>query len=253
MSYLLQTRLAGWLILLSFLTVSCSEQTESADLSVASDEVMAMQLRLDALKEKAERIRSSNDVKRLQRSFGYYLDEGLWSELVELFSDNATLEYARDGVYIGKDRIQAYFSVMGQGESGLQPGELNEHFQLMPIITLSDDGFSAKGRWRDIILKGQYGESAWWGEGPFENEYVKEEGVWKISKLHWFQTIMVPYEGGWGLNDDINAGIYVSEQLPPDAGMSLPYEPWPETFLPPFHFDNPVATYVPENSQEETE
>ncbi len=45
---------------------------------------------------------------------------------------------------------------------------------------------------------------------PYENEYRKGKRCLKISKVRWYQTIMVPYEGGWGLNEDINKGIYVS-------------------------------------------
>ena len=207
--------------------------------------ISALQARVDNLRVEAERIRSSNDIKRLQRAFGFYFDEGLWDEMVDLFSDDASIEYARDGVYMGKERIREYLYALGNGKQGLPEGELNEHMQLMPIISLSEDGQSAKGRWRDIILKGQFSEWAWWGEGPFENEYVKEDGVWKISKLHWFQTIMVPYEGGWAQNADVNDGIYVSDTIPPDAPMSIEYDPWPETFLPPFHFPNPVEKFVP--------
>jgi hypothetical protein len=110
----------------------------------------------------------------------------------------------------------------------------------MPVVTIAPDGRSAKGRWRDIIMAGQYGDHAVWGEGPFENEYVKENGVWKISKLHWFQTMLVPFEGGWHLNEDYNGAKWVSDRLPPDQPTSFPYEAWPGTFLPPFHFPNPV-------------
>jgi hypothetical protein len=90
-------------------------------------------------------------------------------------------------------------------------------------------------------MAGQLGTSAVWGEGPYENEYVKEDGVWKIDKLHWFQTFIAPYEGGWARNVDPTGGKHVSDRLPPDAPTSIDYEPWPGTFLPPFHFENPVT------------
>jgi hypothetical protein len=104
---------------------------------------------------------------------------------------------------------------------------------------------TAQGRWRDIILAGRLGDYAVWGEGPFENEYVKQDGVWKISKLHWFQTMLVPFAGGWHQNVDYNGARWVGDALPPDAPTSWDYEPWPSTFLPPFHFPNPVEGAVP--------
>ena len=179
----------------------------------------------------------------MQRAYGYYLDEALWDELVDLFTEDATVEYAREGLYRGKDRIREYLNVLGGGQLGLSEGQLNEHYQLMPVITLAEDGLSAKGRWRAIILNGEFGEAAMWGEGPYENEYAKEDGVWKISKVRWYQTILVPYEGGWGLNEDINKGIYVSSEFPPDEPQTDNFGSWPETFLPPFHFENPVGRY----------
>ena len=247
--------------LLGFIAASCvflfgcSEQSpESNAVSASAEsagvqnaEVLAeLQQKVILLRQQAERVRSANEIKRLQRTFGYYFDEGLWSEMAALFSDDAAIEYARDGEFRGKARILEYLHAMGGSSNGLAEGELNEHFQLMPVVTLSEDGTSAKGRWRDVTLKGQYGEWAWWGEGPYENEYVLEDGVWKISRLHWFQSVMVPYEGGWGEHEDVNAGHYVPESLTADAPMSIEYEPWPETFLPPFHFANPVAVYLPE-------
>ena len=223
----------------TLLAGACSEQTmPSADLA-------ALETRVAALQARAQRIKDVNEIKRLQRTYGYYLDEALWDELADLFTDNATVEYARDGLYRGKGRIREYFYHLGGNKAGLSEGQLNEHFQLMPVITLADDGMSAKGRWRAVILNGELGEFAVWGEGPYENEYVKEDGAWKISKVRWYQTIMVPYEGAWGLNEDINKGIYVSPEFPPDEPQTDDFGSWPETFLPPFHFDNPVGRYVP--------
>lgn len=217
-------------------------ERENAAATVDASRLVELKSRAASLHEQLSRIEDSNAIKDLQRAFGYYFDEALWDELLDLFADDAELEYARDGVYQGKERIREYFLALGEGREGLAHGELNEHFQLMPVITVAEDGQRAQGRWRDLILKGRYGEFAWWGEGPFENEYVKEDGVWKIARLHWFQTVMVPYEGGWAVHEDVNEGIWVSDELAPDAPMTIPYEPWPNTFLPPFHFDNPVLS-----------
>ncbi len=226
-------------------TVSASADA-SASTSADTQQIADLRARLETLQARKQRIEDSNAIKRLQRAYGYYMEEALWDDVVQLFADDATLEFGRDGVYAGKERIRAYLYALGNGQMGLQEGQLQEHLELMPVLTLADDGMSATARWNTIMLIGTHGEDARWGEGPYENEYVKDaDGVWKISKLRWFQTILVPYEGGWAKSEDLNHGIWVSDKLPPDAPPTAPYGWWPETFLPPFSFPNPVARYVP--------
>lgn len=211
-------------------------------------QIAALREKLAALQSETQRVQDAQDIKRLQRSFGYYFEEGLVDEAVDLFAEDATLEYARDGLYRGKTRIHEYLVALNGGQQGLREGQLNESLQLMPVITLVDDGMTAKARWRTIMLQGQMGGDALWGEGPYENEYVKDNGVWKISKLHWFQTILVPYEGGWGRHEDVNKGIWVSDTLPADAPPTYDFGSWPTTFLPPFSFSNPVGRYQPDTA-----
>ncbi|HHX81755.1 MAG TPA: nuclear transport factor 2 family protein [Pseudomonadaceae bacterium] len=227
---------------------ACSESNGPPPGSTAVDDSAqraALQAQLAQLETRAERLQDLQAIKRLQRSFGYYMEEGLVDEVVGLFADNATFEFARDGMYRGKARIRDYLLALYGGQSGLREGQLNEYLQLMPVITLADDGQTAEARWRAIMLLGEYGGEALWGEGPYENAYVKEDGVWKISRLHWFQTILVPYKGGWGRHEDVNKGIWVSDTLAPDAAPTQDYGSWPTTFLPPFSFSNPVGRYVP--------
>jgi hypothetical protein len=220
-------------------------ETAPAATSAEANQIAALQARLTDLQARKQRIEDSNAIKRLQRAYGYYMEEALWDEVLQLFADDATFEFGRDGVYIGKQRIREYLYALNDGMQGLREGQLQEHLELMPVLTMDDDGMRAKARWNTIMLLGTHGSDAMWGEGPYENEYVKQDGVWKISKLRWFQTILVPYEGGWAKHEDVNKGIWVSDTLPADAPPTAPYGSWPETFLPPFSFPNPVARYVP--------
>ncbi len=195
-------------------------------------QVAALQARVTALQD-------INDIKRLQRAYGYYLDAGQWDQVAGLFSRDGTVEIGLDGVYRGRPRVYQYFLAAGGGRLGLAPGQVNQYLQLMPVINLSPDGRSAKGTWRAVILAGQPGKGAWWGEGPYENQYVKEDGVWKISALHWYQTLMTPYDrGGWARNADVNGGHYAPASLRPDAPPTEQYKVWPGAHVPHFHFKN---------------
>jgi hypothetical protein len=208
----------------------------------AADRIAAAQARLAALEQRSARIDDLNTIENLQRSFGYYLDKMLWEQVLDLFADDATVEIGTSGIYAGKDSIRAYFYGISGGIEGPIEGELFEHMQLQPIVTVAEDGNSAMGRWRALIMTGTSGSGSGgqWGEGPYENEYVKDNGVWKISKLHWFGNFLVPYESGW-LNADPDALTEYSEGngTSPDSPPSSNYAPYPAAFMPPFHYENP--------------
>jgi len=204
-------------------------------------DISSLQHRLAELQLEVQKMEDIKAIKTLQRAYGYYVDQAMWDEVADLFTDDATAEFAKGGVYVGKERIRQFFYTVGGNKTGLIYGQLNEHIQLQPVVHLSADGNTAKARWRDLIVAGQYGERAVWGEGPYENEYMKEGGVWKISKLHWYQTFIVPFDGGWGANVDATGGRVVETVLPPDRPPTEEYEVWPGVYVPPFHYRNPVS------------
>lgn len=202
----------------------------------------AVKSRLAAIENRSDRLSDLNQIENLQRSFGYYYDKMLWEEVLDLLTDDASLEIGSSGVFVGKDSIREYLFAISGGQPGPLEGELYEHLQLQPIVTISDDGDSAKGRWRALIMTGTSGSGSGgaWGEGPYENEYRKQDGTWKISKLHWYGTFIVPYEGGWLDVDPEDFARYSSpEGAEPDLPSSVDYEPYPAAFTPPYHFENP--------------
>jgi hypothetical protein len=204
----------------------------------------ALRTRLAAVQARATRIEDINEIENLQGSYGYYTDKMLWDEVVDLFADDGTLEIGPSGVYAGKDSIRRYLLSLSGGRQGPLEGVLYDHFQLQPIVTVADDGQTANGRWRLFLMAGTSGSGSGgtWGEGVYENEYVKQNGVWKIRKLHWYANFVAPYEGGW-LDADVKAveDFAMGRGVMPDRPPSVAYEPYPGVFVPPFHYPNPVT------------
>jgi hypothetical protein len=205
----------------------------------------ALRARIAYLEAQTARLQAAGAVKRVQRALGYYLDRAWWDEAAQLFSDDATIEMGLDGVYRGQDRIRQYLYALGGGQRGLRPGKLHEWFQLQPVVTVAQDGRAARGRWRAFILAGELGRQALWGEGIYECDYVCESGVWKIERLHWYQTFLVPYAGGWPKNRDVTEGRLVSGTLVPDEPPSERYETWPGVYVPTFHYRYPAESLQP--------
>ncbi len=82
------------ILFISFLIFFSCIQKKDTEKSERIDEkqISEYRERIKTLKARAHRIQDSNDIKRLQRIFGYYFDRGLWEEMADLFAENATLE-----------------------------------------------------------------------------------------------------------------------------------------------------------------
>ena len=50
-----------------------------------------------------------------------------------------------------------------------------------PVVNLSADGKTAKGRWDVMVLRADAKGNASIEGGIYENVYVKEDGVWKFA------------------------------------------------------------------------
>ena len=194
---------------------------------------------VDVLLGRAQRLADTAEIKRLQCIYGYYLDRSDWDAVVDLLTDDAVAEYGNSGVYRGKAHVRDLLYAIGYGKSGLRVGQLRDHIQLQPVVDVAPDGQTALGRWKALVLLGQYGDYARWQTGPYENEYRRENGRWKISRIHWFETFTVPYEGGWkGAMAQSNVA---DRKFPPaDGPPSFPAQPWPAVTLPPYHYANPA-------------
>jgi len=218
--------------------------TDSAHGKTTETYAVALRTRLASVEERAARVDDINAIENLQGSYGYYTDKMLWDEVIDLFADYGTLEIGPSGVYVGKDSIRRYLYSLSGGREGPLEGVLNDHFQLQPIVTLAPDGQSAQGRWRLFLMTGVSGSGSGgnWGEGVYENEYVKQDGVWKIRKLHWYATFVAPYEGGWkDTGKDAVDSYALGKGVTPDRPSSVAYEPYPGVYVPPFHYPNPVG------------
>ena len=193
--------------------------------------------RLAVYRERVERLEDQDAIENLQAYFGYYFDKGLWNEVADLFSANGSFEYGQRGVYIGQDRIRRALLLFGP--EGLGEGYLNNHMQLQSIVTVAPDGRTATGRWQGMVQLAQPGASGVWGVGIYENAYVKERGVWKLARLHFYVTAMGEYDAGFTRAAQMMPGP--SALFPPDRPPSEVYRSFPAAYIPPFSFDHPVT------------
>jgi len=107
------------------------------------------------------------------------------------------------------------------------------------VIHVAEDGMTANMRARLFVMFGIENVNAQWGAGIYENQFVKEGGIWRFKYLHGYQTFYTNYEDGWAKRASAIFAPY--DRLPPDRPQSVPYDPYPAAFVPPFHYVNPVS------------
>ena len=193
--------------------------------------------RLAPYAKRVELLKDKDAVENLQAAYGYYVDKSLWGDVAELFTANGWFEYGQMGVYAGKEHIKRGLLLLGK--EGPEPGKLNTYMQLQGVIHVAPDGRTAKARWRGMVQIGRAGQAGQWGEGTYENEYVKEAGVWKIARLHFYVTGFTDYDLGWAKSAIPIQGP--SAAIPPDKPPTEVYRSFPGVYIPPFDYPHPVT------------
>jgi hypothetical protein len=191
------------------------------------------------------RLRAESEVTNLQHAYGYYMDRKLWDDVADLFASDATLELGLQGVYRGRASIRRALEQFGP--PGLSVDEVNDHLQLETIVTVSPDGGIARARGIDFALWGTEVDGTYrseWREAVFENVYREEGGVWKIASMHLYPRFATDYSLGWA--EDARPAPRTSEAYPPDEPPTLTHGVYPEFYIPPFHFTNPVTGRPPQ-------
>jgi len=213
-----------------------------------------------ALGERVGQIEDLHAIRRLHYAYGYYTDYNRAEELAELFADDAEIIFL-SGIYRGKagarrlygDWFQQFFT---QGQPGPVYGFLLDHFQMQDIITVAPDRKTAKGRFRALLLGGNHESRTYRPEGlpdqfyeagMYENDYIREEGVWKIKRLDYVVQWQADYDKGWYqtiAHLQPLTKTFPEDPIGPDELIDNQRRTWPYRQALEMHFAHPVLGRV---------
>jgi hypothetical protein len=203
-------------------------------------------------------LEDANAIRRLQYTYGYLIDKCMYAETVDLFAEDGEVRFM-GGIYKGKDGVRRLYigrfrKNFTNDYNGPVFGFLLDHPQMQMIIDVAPDGKTAKLRGRSMMQAGRHESIVeggtiprqWWEGGIYENEYVKDNGVWKIKVLDYNPLWHGNFDKGWA-HTPPNAYPFATKTYPedplgpdviaPEAHRRL----WPETPLVPFHYPHPVT------------
>ena len=82
-----------------------------------------------------------------------------------------------------------------------------------------------------------------WEAGVYENDYVREQGVWKIRRLDYRVQWQADYEAGWARQEAHlrpASLTFPEDPLGPDELLSETRPMWPRRAHVEFHYAHPV-------------
>jgi hypothetical protein len=203
--------------------------------------IKEFEARIKNLENKLAAVEDVQQIEKLQRAYGYYLDNRLFDQVVDLFSEyTESLEISDSGVYLGKAGVSRFFrDFLGKGGLPPHPLALGIHMQLQGVVDLGVEKNTAWGRWQCIMLLAtplNGNIRAMQGHGVYEDEYIKENGIWQFKKMRYYLTFRTPLDEGWVKTPVVHSMAKGTPDL-----ASTGYQPYPEKFIAPFHFKNPVS------------
>jgi len=166
------------------------------------------------------------------------VDRKLWDDVADLFADGGTYELGQRGVYEGREHIRRALEVFF-GPAPLKTGELSDHINLGTVVTVAANGLRAAARTNVLAQLGHNGEWARWEQGTYENEFVKQGGVWKLKAVRYFPRLSTDYDKGWA--NDAQPSPGASKAFPPDRKPTQSYQSYPALSYVGFHYVNPVT------------
>ena len=196
-------------------------------------EILQLRAQLGVLQDK-------DAIRELQYAYGYFIDNRMFREMADLFADHgAWMQIGNRGRYLGRERIHAFLlDVLGGGRWGLLRDEVINHVQQQMIITVDDDRQHARARSRAQVQGNSPPDTPHFllADGIYENEYVREDGRWKILGI----TVTMTYYTALERDRITFPTAPPSESLPPDQ-PSPPADVRLGRQFNPFHFPHPLT------------
>jgi hypothetical protein len=151
---------------------------------------------LDNIAREVSRVESIRHIKNVQKQISHLAQFGRWNSISQFFSSNSTFIWGNATVH-GPSFIEEWLRTDSGAMDGIRPGSLNTLIAENPVISLNEDGKTARGRWNGIWFQGDGKGRTRIQGGIYENQYVQTDAGWRISLLRYYAMYEGTHEDGW--------------------------------------------------------
>jgi len=228
---------------------------------------------LEEARRRMARSAAWDGITNVSAAYGYYLDDAMPAGFGGVMATKGFKMTPFAGYYVTRERI---LNARVSGEPPATRPGISFHWLVQPVILISEDGRSATGRFRLFQPRtgkevGKAGDffAAVFNGGMYHDQYVLEDGVWRIWELTLDEPYITPVawpDGLWAKAKDPPKDrpkrTFSGGNFPPDipltslgkreehfwggTGETLQ---WPSILPMWFQYTNPVTGRIPENYQ----
>ena len=214
----------------------------------------SLEAKVEAMEKELSRLKDIDAIRRVEHAYNWYLVQWMPDEIVDLFADRKDIS-ARfpEGRFVGKKSVDHFYRFVNPNHN---PEIMHQMMHMSDIIDISEDGKTGKGRWWGfgaiaIPKRGTSEIVAAMVCGIYENDFIKENDIWKLWHLDWTPLYYFLPEVGWVDKERLaepgpplplpEGGVGVAEGLNPDEPAKEIWYSYPSGYIMPFHFKHPVT------------
>ena len=184
----------------------------------------------DNLEATVRCLKDLHEIQNLMGRYEFLTTANMFTETVQLFAKKVPvkIEIGPLGVWEGLDAAWRCFHGFHNWTSKVGvsiEGQMMQHTLATPVIEVAGDGQTAKGVWMSPghearVLGGNL--TAMWVWGTYGDDFIKEDGVWRIRNHHVYLQIITPFDVPWTAEKPQDAGD-IGDIFPP--GLPDEYKP----------------------------
>jgi hypothetical protein len=214
----------------------------------------SLEAKVEAMNKELTRLRDIEAIRRVEHAYNWYLVQWMHDEIIDLFADreDTSAEWA-EGTFFGKEGVDRFYRFINPKQD---PEFMHQMMHMSDIIDISEDGKTGKGRWWGFgaIAIPQEGSGVMQAMvcGIYENDFIKENGTWKLWKIKWFPLYYFLPGVGWVDKERVaepgpplplpEGEVGEIEGMKYDVPPKKVWYAYPSGYIMPFHFKHPVTS-----------
>ena len=156
-----------------------------------------LEARLARVEAQLHELQDREAIRELRCRYHEYVNQGRWSEIPDLFTEDAELDFG----YLGKERGRERLARLFQGASQLLPFVK----QFIHNHTIELQGERGTGT-SYLEAKSVSGGKAYVVAGRYDDQYVRQDGEWRFARMDLTPYFTVPFDEGWAQDDLLKMG-----------------------------------------------